>query len=157
MKILHLPIQFCLHVCRQSYFWVLISCYSNSKICYRYMAQYCKGAGRTAIAVDARQPFNWLSSLLEADVLPRNCILWHCSSTDFLQFIWNPRFWIKYSRESYASVSSSFKEAIGRILLRKIISRTSGFLNREMGILINFVNILGACPKAMQRQRKWLE
>ena len=46
-----------------------------------------------------------------------------------------------------ASVSSSLEEAISRISSRKIISRTYNFLNREMGILINFMNILGAGPK----------
>ena len=91
-----------------------VSC--SSKICCHCMARFCRGAGRTTIAVDARQPTNWFSSLMEVDdfpsrswhcftifsffswgkvsvismeltFIPKNCIFWHSSSTDFLWFI----------------------------------------------------------------------
>ena len=51
MKVLHSPVQFCLHFLRQSYFRLAIPCFT-------------RGAGRTAIAVDAKRWFNWHSSLL---------------------------------------------------------------------------------------------
>ena len=146
------------------------------------MARYCRGAGRTAIAVDARQPINYLSSLMEAvdsrsrswhcytifpffslgrvsvisielTSIPKNCIFWHGSSTDFLRFIKKPRFWRRYIRVPLANVSSSFEAAISRISSRKMIIRTYNFLNREMRVLINFMHIFGAGPKPKQRQR----
>ena len=51
-----------------------VSC--NSKICCRCMARQCEGAGRTAIAVDARRLINWLSFLMGADNFPSK--FWHC-------------------------------------------------------------------------------
>ena len=146
MKVLHSPIQFCLHFLRQSYFRLAIPCFT-------------RGTGRTTIAVDARRWFNWHSSLLwrlmissvelstvaqssffscgkvtvisnDLISIPQNCIFWHGSSTEFLRFIRKPRFWKKCIRVSLGSVSSSFEEAISRISSRKLISRTYNTLNR---------------------------
>lgn len=40
---------------------------------------------------------------------------------------------------SFASASASFEEALSIISSKNITSRTYGFLNREMGICMNFV------------------
>ena len=92
---------------------------------------------------------------IELISIPKNFIVWHGSSTDFLRFIRKPRFWRRYIRLFFGSVSSSFEEVISRILSRKIISRKYSFHNRKIGILVNFVDILGAGPKMKQRHRNW--
>ena len=50
--------------------WVSLLANGNRLPCWEHLEgilRYCRGAGRTAIAVDARRPINWLSSLMEAD------------------------------------------------------------------------------------------
>ena len=78
-----------------------VSC--NSKICCRCMARYCGGAGRTAIAVDARRPINWLSSLMEADELYSRS--WHCYTVS----MFDCENWRKRSSKQWLSLSRLMK------------------------------------------------
>ena len=163
--------------------WVSLLANGNRLPCWEHLEgilRYFSGAGRTAIVIDARQPINWLSSLMEADDFhirsPQSSLLSLGEGSVSFLLSWLPYPKIVYSdmfeywffaiyqktqilKKIYQSVPHKCQLFLRRNHQQYIVQKNNQsyiqFSQQRKGTLINFVNILWAGPKPQQRQRNW--
>ena len=155
----HPPLQLISRFLCQNYHWIEFFCICKFSHLYLWIARYWRAAANTGMAVEERRPNTLVNSLTESNF--RFKITWHCEiilsfvSCGINAFILEIFFSHLESVKSGMDVTQIFVVDVIIKISSRSISFAFNFRMTEIGIVISFVNTLGAELRAKQRHRNW--